>query len=116
MGETPMSLIIDFSPAEEARLHEVAESEGLQPADLVKRLIIEHLPGVTPTDPIERMRARILEWQTQDETPILTASPPPNGLTPTAALFQQWEAEEAAMTEEERAANEKLWEEVQQGI
>lgn len=112
-----MSLTTDLTPPEEARLQVATKREGLEPAalvkKLVKKLVNEHLENVIP---IEAMRAQLREWQAQDQTPTATLPPTGPGISPTAALFQQWEAEDAAMTDEERAADEKLWEEVQQGL
>ena len=62
------------------------------------------------------MRRRISEWQEQDQTPILSPIASRTGLTPTAALFQQWAEEDADKTDEEIAANNRLWKDYQQGI
>ena len=39
-----MTLIIDLSPAEEVRLRAAAQQEGIAPAELVRKLVREHLP------------------------------------------------------------------------
>jgi hypothetical protein len=41
--ESLMSLTIEFSPAEEARLAAIARREGLASADLVRKVVAEHL-------------------------------------------------------------------------
>jgi hypothetical protein len=108
-----MSLLIDLTPTEEARLSDAAIQSGLAPEELVRKLISEHLP--TP-NPIEEMRRRIREWQAQDNTPILPLAPTPPGLTPTAALFQKWAEEDAQKTDNEIADDERLWEDYKRGI
>ncbi len=41
-----MTLTIDLSPAEQARLTDAARQTGLEPAALAKKLVTEHLPQV----------------------------------------------------------------------
>ncbi len=43
-----MTLSIELTPAEEARLREAATREGLEPAALARRLVTEHLPAAVP--------------------------------------------------------------------
>ncbi|MBC8142580.1 MAG: hypothetical protein H7Y38_14200 [Armatimonadetes bacterium] len=61
-------------------------------------------------------RALISKWQTADNTP--TAAPAPNDGTtsPSEALFRQWEREDELLTDEDREAQARLWEQFQQGI
>ena len=42
--EAPMTLTIEFNPREEAWLAERAAQQGVAPAEIVKRLVDEHLP------------------------------------------------------------------------
>src|SRR5438067_978851 len=45
-----MTLTIELTPVEEARLAVAAKREGIEPAALVKRLVAEHLPQGAPVD------------------------------------------------------------------
>src|SRR5215213_3676972 len=98
-----MSLVINLTPTEEARLAAAAQQRGLAPAELARQLVTEHLPG---SDPLEAVRVKLREWQEQDGTPLLPD-------TPTAELFAQWDEEDAQMTEEEREAEDRLWQDFQ---
>jgi hypothetical protein len=42
-----MTLTIELDPEEEVRLATAAKQEGLAPAALARRLVVEHLPSVT---------------------------------------------------------------------
>ncbi len=54
-----MTLTIDLSPIEQARLTAAARQSGLAPDVLAKRLVTDHLPPVmSPTDEEDRL-ARI---------------------------------------------------------
>ncbi|MDQ3814629.1 MAG: hypothetical protein M3347_11850 [Armatimonadota bacterium] len=101
-----MSLSINLTPVEEARLTAAAQQLGLAPAELARQLVAEHLPGI---DPVETVRAKLREWQEQDGTPLMP------DMT-TAELFAQWEEEDAQMTDEEREAEDRLWQDFQKGI
>ena len=104
-----MSLLINLTPIEEARLSDAAMQSGLAPEEVLRKLLNDHLPAVNP---IEEMRRRVRDWQVQDNTP----SPPISGtLKPTAALFQQWAEEDARMTDEEKEAQARLWRDYQAG-
>ena len=84
-----MTLAIDLSPDEEARLAATARQEGLDPAAFVHNLVAERLRAVIPND------------DPQDST---------------LALFAEWEKEDARMTPEEAAAENRLWEQFAQGV
>lgn len=45
-----MTLTIELTEEQEARLTTVARRQGLEPAELAQRLVIEHLPGDPPDD------------------------------------------------------------------
>jgi hypothetical protein len=66
-------MIIDFTPTEEAQLEAAARREGIDPAELVRKLVTERLEEM-PRD----------AWE-----------------DPTLALFARWDREDAAMTAEE---------------
>lgn len=84
-----MTLTIDLTPDEEARLAAVARQRGVVPRECARQLLAEHLPG--PETKIENH-------------------------DPTLALFDQWEREDAAKTPEEIAAEGRMWEEFEKGI
>lgn len=84
-----MSLILDLSPEEEARLKAAARQKGLKPAELARKLVTEHLPSVL---------------QEEEET------------DPTLALFAQWDKEDAKMTPEELEEERRDFEEFKQNI
>ena len=80
-----MTLTIQLTPSEEARLAAAAAREGLALADLARRVLTEHLPPVAQNGEPE---------------------------DPTLALFAQWEREDATMTPEEVADENRQWEEL----
>jgi hypothetical protein len=67
-------------------------------------------------DPRDRVNALLAQWQAADNTPLRPPIPTRPGETPTQALFRKWEEEDARMTDEERDAEEKFWEEYEQSI
>jgi hypothetical protein len=84
-----MSVVIELSPDEQARLAAAAEQEGVAPAELARKVLTKHLPA-------------------------LAEGPQPED--PTLALFRQWEAEGAARTPEEAAQENELWEQFQANV
>ncbi len=111
-----MTLTIELTPEQETQLIAVARREGLEPAELAQRLVIERLPDIASVPSADRVQALLARWQTQDNTPL--AAPPSvrPGETPTQALFRQWEEADTAMTDAEREAEDRLWEEVEKGL
>lgn len=87
-----MTLTIDLSPTEESWLAEAARQKGLAPAALVKQFVTERLPAQSPPMP---------EDQLED---------------PTLALFAQWTEEDARMTPEEIAEDNRIWEQFKENI
>ncbi len=83
-----MSLTIDFTPVEEARIRAAAKGEGTNPADLVRKLVTAHLPGS-------------LTEESDD---------------PALALLEMWNQEDALMTPEEDKNQEKLWKQFENNI
>jgi hypothetical protein len=75
-----MTLTIELTPEQEARLTAAARQEGVSPADLASRLVVDHIP----TLPVDR------------------------AADPTVALLQSWLAEDATddPTEIDRAQAE----------
>jgi hypothetical protein len=84
-----MTLTIDLTPEEEARLIAIARQKGVAPQECARQLLTEHLPGLTSNSARE---------------------------DPALALFAQWEQEDARKTPEEIADEDRLWEEFEQGI
>ncbi len=75
-----MTVTLELTPAEEARLAEAVRLTGLPRAEAAHSVLAEHLP---PVDTGEN--------------------------DPTLALFAQWDAEDAAMTAEAAEAEQQLW-------
>ena len=103
-----MSILVTLTPTEEARLSTVAIQNGLAAAELAAKLLREHLSSESMT-PTERLQAKLREWQKETETETF----PP---TSAHELFTRWAEEDANKTDEEIAANDRLWEDYQQGI
>ena len=100
-----MNLTIDLTPAEEARIAAAAKRTGLAPADLVKRLVNEHLPALT-SDERSDTDAELRQLR-QTEPP--TANPEVTA----QALFSQWAEEDAQLTDEEREQNERVYAQIE---
>lgn len=99
---------VDLTPSQEARLSAAARQTGVAPAELVKRLIEEHLPYAPATDE-SGIDAILRQRQEQDGTALQPD-------IPTQSLFAQWAEEDARMTDEEREAEARFWEEFEKGI
>ena len=84
-----MSLTIELSPDEQARLDAAAEQEGLAPAEFARKVLTDHL------------------------APRAEAPQPED---PTLALFRKWEQEGTARTPEEAARENELWEQFQANV
>jgi len=103
-----MSLVIPFTPTEEARLADVAKQRGLSSTEFIKTLVQRYLPLTTETSE-HNLEVKLREWQQQDGTVLM----PP---VATQTLFAWWAEEDAQMTDTEREAEEKLWADVEKGI
>ncbi len=103
-----MSLIIDLTPSEEAQLSAAAKETGLEPADLVKKLVKEHLLPVSTIDGND-LDAKLRKWQEQDGITLMPD-------IPTQTLFARWAEEDALMTDKEREAEDLLWEDLEKGF
>ena len=102
---------IDFEPHVERALRDRAASKGISVGELLERTFIE--PAVTePEDSVARVKRLIAEWQRQDGTPKLPPVPTLPGETQTQALRRMWAEEDAKMTDEERDAEDRLWEDL----
>ena len=99
-----MSLTVDFTPNEEARIQAAARQEGVEPADVLKSLVAQHLP---PLD--ETWRSKLRHWQEQEGLHL-----PP--VIPARELFSKQDGEYQAMTEAERDAEDQLWVEIEAAL
>ncbi len=106
---------LELNPDVERQVVERARAAGTTVSDYIARLLQAAAP-VAALDPAARVRSLLYQWQQQDHTP--TAAPAPNDgtLTPSEALFRQWEQEDATLTDEERQVEEERWQQFQQGI
>jgi hypothetical protein len=84
-----MTLTIELHPDEEARLAAAARREGVEPAELIRKLVVAHLPPIPSNEDEE---------------------------DPTLALFAQWDREDALMTPEEIEAEQRQFEQFKQNI
>jgi hypothetical protein len=90
-----MTLTIDLTPEEEARLRAAAHSQGLDPAAYVKRTVIEHLP---PLQPGAATLALFARWEAED------ATEDPQEI---AARNREWEELKSSMNASRVAAGEE---------
>ena len=97
---------IELTPAEEARLSAAAKQNGLTPAEFIKRLALEHLPPISTTAEDE-IDAKLSQWQEQDGKTLMPD-------VATQELFAQWAEEDAHMTPEEQAENDRIYAEIEQ--
>ena len=107
---------LDLAPEIENSVRAQAESEGITIDDLLAR---HFPPQLTQDDPVHRVRRLLSLWRQQDGTPpaSITASDSADaGLTPSEALFQKWDAEDALLSEAERQAQRDEWADFQKSI
>ena len=97
---------VDFTSTEQARIQAEAQRQGMDPAQMLRHIVLEHLPTAQPG---QDWRARLREWQEQDGIQLMTT-------TPAGELFSPWEAEYQQMTERERRAEDRLWEELEDAL
>lgn len=103
-----MSITINLTPTEEARLSTEAMQNGLATEELVQKLLREHLTA-KPKPQVETVQARLRQWQEETRTETLPA-------TSVRELFARWAEEDAQKTNEEIAADEHLWQDYRKGI
>jgi hypothetical protein len=100
---------LDISPQTEARLFDVARQEGIDPAALVERLVKEYRPAPGADRTADELYRKLRERQEQDH---ITLRPDRSA----AEHFARLEAEAAQMTDEEREAEDRIWEDFQNGM
>ena len=103
-----VSIIVNLTPAEEARLLAEAQQSGLAAQDLEARVLRKHLMYEAMT-PVGRVQASLRQWQIETQTEMFPD-------TSAHELFARWAEEDAYKTDEEIAANDRLWQDFQQGI
>jgi hypothetical protein len=103
-----MSLLINLTPIEEARLVNAALQDGIAPEELAEKLLREHLTP-EPVTTADAIRAKLRQWQKETATETFPA-------TSVRELFAHWADEDAQMTDEEREAEDRLWEDVEKDI
>lgn len=99
---------LDLHPDIERQVLVRAQAAGVTPSDYVAGLLGAATPSGA-TDPVERVRELLQEWQRHDRIPTAPAPPGDGTMTPSKALFRQWEQEDAGMNEDERRAAEARW-------
>jgi hypothetical protein len=89
-----MTLVIDLTPEEEARLHAAARSLGVDPVECARRVLSEHLP---PAQPGVATLALFATWEAED------ATDDPEEL---AARQREWDELKASMNASRAATGE----------
>jgi hypothetical protein len=91
-----MTLAIDLTPEEEARLAAVAREKGLDEAECVRQLLREHLP---PLEPGTGTKALFAAWDVED------ATEDPEEIV---ARQREWEEFKASINASRAAAKSRL--------
>lgn len=108
-----MSFVISLTPNEEARLADAASQEGLAPAEFAEKIVKERItPKPLPPTPLEvneALDAKLRQSQQATNTPV-------GPHIPASVLFAQWAEEDAKMTDEEREAEARLWEDIEKSL
>lgn len=68
--------------------------------------LLEAAAPISAPDPVARVCSLLVQWQQQGNTPIAAPSPNDGTLTPSEALFREWEQDDATLTDE--AARERI--------
>jgi len=103
-----MSILVNLTPTEEARLSSVAMQSGIAPAELAAQLLREHLTS-NPVSTADMVRAKLHRWQKETATetsPAISAH----------ELFTRWAEEDSHMSPEEKAAEDRLWQDFEKDI
>jgi hypothetical protein len=100
-----MSLEVDDEI--ERTVRQRAADEGLSVNDLLARAF----QAASEAGPSERVRGLLAQWQSSDVAGSLPTARPG-----AARIFDLWRELDAAMTDDERAAEDRLWEDVQRGL
>ena len=103
-----MNVEIPFTPDEEARFSDAARRVGLAPEEWLKQIALERLIDA-PAGADEEIDLKLRERQERDGT-ALTPD------VPARILFARWADEDARMADEEREAEDRLWEDLEKGL
>lgn len=105
---------LDLHPEVERQVVAAARAAGITPSDYVARLLVA--ADMPAADPVAHVRGVLRDWQQRDRTPSAPPVPNDGALTPSEALFRQWEREDAGLTEESRRTEEERWQQFQDDI
>ena len=100
-------------PEVEKVVRERAAAEGVSVDDLLARTFVA---GRDAGNPETRVRALLAQWQTEDSMGSRLPPHETDRELSGAAQFAQWRELDAAMTDAEREAEDRLWDEVARGI
>ena len=103
---------LDLAPEIETTVRQYAEREGVSVEELLARTFPPVKPASTAPetavdDAATRVSSLLQQWQQEYGLP---SRPDGKVHTSAAELFAQWDAEDAALTPEEVAAERRLWE------
>jgi|SRR5579862_6023097 len=103
---------LDVDPSVEDAVRERAAAEGITVDAFLERTlgIASHNGGSE-----RRVRTLLAQWQAEDATRPAPYSGEP-GVGSSTELFERWNRADAAMTDEEREAEDRLWEDVMKGL
>lgn len=96
-------------------VRERAAAEGVSVNELLARAFAPN-KAQTAGDPKARVQALLTRWQAEDNTLLMPPPSPHPGETPTQTLFRQWAEEDADRTDAQKKAEQRLWEEIEQGL
>jgi hypothetical protein len=108
-------MALELNPEVERQVLECAQAAGTPVSDYVAGLL-QAAASTTSLYPAARIRGLLHQWQQFDHTPVAAPAPNAGTLTPSEALFRQWEQEDAKLTDEERQAEDIRWQQFQQDI
>ena len=80
------------------------------------RITTDSSPEKTESNSREQVHVLLAQWQAEDKTPLRLPIPTRQDETPTQALFRKWAEEDVRMTEEEKEAEDRLWEDIEKGM
>jgi hypothetical protein len=108
---------LDLSEYAASILEQEASRAGVSVNTLIERTFAPKRALVNQSvNQAERIKSLLDQWQRADGTPSAAPASNDSSMTPSEALFRQWEQEAEQMTEEERQAEAQLWQQFQQDI
>jgi hypothetical protein len=97
-----LEMSIELHPETEKAIEARAAAEGLTVDELLSRTFVRE-----PSE--ERVRRKLAEWQSADGCRL-------HEDVPLSELRRRWAEEDAFMTDEERKAEDRIWEELTQAL